>query len=117
MDVLRTTGSVSTSSWNSLSTGWSGTCSPLASTRSRWPSSHDSRSSWSSGSQPAQETFGEAQVTARDKAGVVAASYEAIPGAGTVLTRPRACAAGGTRRLGTRLAQDKAGSAGTTKGS
>ena len=75
------------------------------------------RSSRSSGSQQAQETFGEAQVTARDEAGVVAASYEAIPGAGTVLTRPRACAAGGTRRLGTRLAQDKAGSAGTTKGS
>ena len=51
---MRTTGSVSISSWNSVSTGWSTTCSPLASTRSWWPSSHDSKSSWSSGSQPAR---------------------------------------------------------------
>src|ERR1700676_2327322 len=51
---MRTTGSVSISSWNSVSTGWRTTCSPLASTRSRWPSSHDSRSSWPSGSQPAR---------------------------------------------------------------
>lgn len=42
---IRTTGSVSINSRNSVSTGWSTTSSPLACARSRWPASQDSNSS------------------------------------------------------------------------
>ena len=58
------------------------------------------------------ELSGEAQVTAKDEAGVVVASYEAIPGVGAVLTHPACMCGWGTRRLGTWFVQDKAGSAG-----